>query len=74
MSEETHEKNTALLTMFNVQKLLDEHLLDDLERVDEIDKLISWYEEINPLHQLFELAEHQLKQRVEAAALQHFNE
>ncbi len=67
-------KNTTLLKMFDMQKLYDEHLLDDLDRLDQIGKLISWYEEINPLPHLLELAEHQFKQRVEAAALQHFND
>jgi hypothetical protein len=67
-------KNTILLRMFNVQKLLDEQLLEDLDRLNQLDKLISWYEGFNPLPHLVELAEHQVTQRVEAAALKHFND
>jgi hypothetical protein len=66
-------KRELLLNLFNVQSLVNAHLVEDLDRLEQLDKLAHWYEECAGLPQLHELAEHQLKQRVEAAALEHFS-
>ena len=64
----------VLLDMFNIRSLIDERLVEDLERLEQLDRLALWYEGLNPMPQLFELAEHQLKQRIEAAALAQFSD
>lgn len=58
-----------ILNLFDVSRLIDPWLIEDLDRLEQLDKLAHWYEGFNPLPQLFELAEDQLKQRIEAAAL-----
>lgn len=63
------ENRRFLLEMFNIRSLIDERLLEDLDRLEQLDKLTDWYEGFNPLPRLIELAEHQLKQRIEATAL-----
>ena len=50
-----------LLNMFNLNRLIDPRLIEDLDRLEQLDRLAHWYEEFNPLPQLYELAEHQLK-------------
>ncbi len=67
-------KHLLLVQMFNVKSLVDQPLIEDLDRLVQLDKLLDWYEGFNPLLPLRELAEYQLKQRVEAAALQHFTD
>jgi hypothetical protein len=63
-----------LLHMFNIKSLVDQRLTEDLDRLEQLDRLADWYEGFNPLPNLFELAEYQVQQRVEAAALQHFTD
>ena len=63
-----------LLNMFNLSRLIDPRLIEDLERLEQLDRLALWYEGLNPVPQLFELAEYQLKQRIEAAALAQFSD
>ena len=63
-----------LLNMFNLNRLIDPRLIEDLDRLEQLDRLAHWYEEFNPLPQLYELAEHQLKQRIEATALAEFGD
>ncbi len=63
-----------LLRMFNISDLVSEQLIEDLDRLEQLDRLAAWYEGFNPLPQLFELAEYQLKQRIEAAALAKFTD
>jgi hypothetical protein len=63
-----------LLRLFDVNSLIDPSLIEDLDRLEQLDRLAHWYEGFNPLPQLYELAEHQLKQRVEATALAIFAE
>lgn len=58
-----------LLNLFNIVSFVGEQLIEDLDRLEQLDRLADWYEGFNPLPQLFELAEYQLKQRIEAAAL-----
>ena len=62
-----------ILNLFDVGRLIDPWLIEDLDRLEQLDRLAHWYEARNPLPPLFELAEHQLKQRIEAAALAQFN-
>lgn len=58
-----------LLNLFNIASFVSEPLIEDLNRLEQLDRLAAWYEGFNPLPHLFELAEYQLKQRIEAAAL-----
>ena len=63
-----------LLNMFNLNRLIDPRLIEDLDRLEQLDRLADWYEARNPLPPLYELAEHQLKQRIEATALAEFGD
>jgi hypothetical protein len=63
-----------LLRMFNINSLIDPHLIQDLDRLEQLDRLAHWYEGFNPLPNLFELAEYQVQQRIEAAALHKFTD
>ena len=63
-----------ILNLFDLNRLIDPRLIEDLDRLEQLDRLAHWYEEFNPLPQLFELAEHQLKQRIEATALAQFTD
>lgn len=64
----------VLLNLFNVNSFVDPKLIEDLDRLEQLDRLAHWYEGFNPLPHMIELAEYQLKQRVEAAALSKFTE
>ena len=63
-----------ILNLFDVSSLIDERLIENLDRLEQLDKLAHWYEGFNPLPHLAELAQHQLKQCIEAAALSQFSE
>ena len=63
-----------LLNLFNVNSVIDPKLIEDLDRLEQLDRLAHWYEGFNPLPHMIELAEYQLKQRVEAAALAKFTD
>lgn len=63
-----------LLHMFNISSFVSEKLIEDLDRLEQLDRLVDWYEGFNPLPSLIELAEYQLKQRVEASALAQFSD
>ena len=64
----------SVLRLFDVNSLVDPHLIEDLDRLEQLDRLADWYEGFNPLPTLFELAQHQLKQRIEATALHQFTD
>lgn len=63
-----------ILKFFDVGSLIDQRLIENLDRLEQLDKIAHWYEGFNPLPHLVELAEHQLKQCIEAAALSQFSE
>ena len=63
-----------LLNLFNMNSVIDPKLIEDLDRLEQLDRLAHWYEGFNPLPHMIELAEYQLKQRVEAAALAKFTD
>jgi hypothetical protein len=69
----THHRD-LLIHMFNLQQFVDPQLIQDLDRLEQLDRLMHWYEGLNPFPSLIELAEHQLKQRVEATALAQFTD
>ena len=63
------DKLKTMLGMLNIHELIDERVVDALKRLEQIDDLTHWYESASPLPTLGELATHQLKQSLEAAAL-----
>ena len=63
-----------LLNLFNLKSVINPKLIEDLDRLEQLDRLVHWYEGFNPLPNMIELAKYQLKQRVEAAALAKFTE
>jgi hypothetical protein len=63
-----------ILNLFDVGSLIDPQLIENLDRLAQLDKLAHWYEGFNPLPHLMELAEHQLKQCIEASAMSQFND
>lgn len=63
-----------LLNLFSMNSFVEPKLIEDLDRLEQLDRLVHWYEGFNPLPHMIELAEHQLKQRVEAAALSKFTD
>lgn len=68
-----NEHQKLLVHVFDIKRLVDARMKADLDRLAQLDKLAAWYEGINPLPPLYELAQHQLKQRVEASALEAFS-
>jgi hypothetical protein len=62
-----------LLEILNINSLIDPNLIEDLDRLEQLDRLTHWYDGFNPLPNLIELAQHQLKQRVESSALAKFS-
>lgn len=68
-------KNKKLLVeLFDIQSLIDPRLIEDLDRLDQLNKIAAWYNQLNPIPQLMELAERQLQQNLEAGALAHFTD
>lgn len=63
-----------ILKFFDVGSLIDQRLIENLDRLEQLDKIAHWYEGFNPLPHLVELAEHQLKQCIEATALSQFSD
>ncbi len=63
-----------LIRMLNAGRMIDEYIEADLLRLKQIAELEDWYQERNPIYVLRDLAEHELKNNVEAAALSEFTD
>lgn len=59
----------TMLRLFNVEQLITPRVVKALQRQEQIDDLQDWYEGLNPLALLRDLADHELKQAVESTAL-----
>lgn len=59
----------TVLRLLNVDALITDRVVKALERQDQIDALQDWYNSFSPFPMLQELAEADLKQAVESAAL-----
>jgi len=59
----------TILRLLSVEKLITDRVVKALERQEQIDDLQAWYDSFSPFPMLQELAEADLKQAVESAAL-----
>jgi hypothetical protein len=44
-----------ILNLFDVGSLIDQRLIENLDRLEQLDKIAHWYEGFNPLPHLVEL-------------------
>ena len=64
----------TMLRLLNVDQLINTRVVRALERYEQIDALADWYDSFSPFPMLSELAEADLKQAVESAALAEMSE
>ena len=64
----------TMLRLLNIDRLITDRVVKALERQEQIDDLEDWYTSFSPFPMLKELAEADLKQAVESAALAQMSE